>query len=82
MKPKFSLNNSFENNDFTYKVEAVVFHYGDNIHVGHYITKRKGGSENEWVRFDDYLISMEHSSNILHIPHDNDCQPYLILIIL
>ena len=47
LKPKFALNNSFENNDFTYKVEAVVFHYGDNINVGHYITKRKGGSENE-----------------------------------
>ena len=80
LKPKFSLDNSFENNNFTYKVQSVVFHYGEDVNAGHYITKRKGDGHNEWIVFDDYNLSIENKSNILHLPIDNDYQPYLILL--
>ena len=60
--PPFSVNQASDN---TYKLVAVISHYGDTTQTGHYVCDVHSSARDRWFQYDDLRVSRVSEADVL-----------------
>lgn len=60
--PPFSANQASDN---TYKLVAVISHYGDTTQTGHYVCDVHSSARDRWFQYDDLRVSRVSEADVL-----------------